>query len=240
MLKKFLIFLALAFSLMGFAEKTGAAAQKHIVFDDSVIVLRGVVDDQSVARVSAAILEAPGKEVYLYLSSPGGNITAGLQLIDVIKNSGKTVKCVAGYAASMAFAILQACQERYVMDHSVIMQHVASYSMNGNEPNNWKMAHFIHDMVRKLEEAQAARLGLTYEQFHEKVRDDWWMLGDTAVKERAADDVVTASCTPSLTKKRTKQKVQEFIWVHIYEWSGCPLIEGPISVEDAPPEMLKK
>jgi hypothetical protein len=169
--------------------------------------------------------------VYLYITSPGGSITAGMELANIIKNSGKNIKCVAGFAASMAFALLQACNERYVLEHSIIMQHVPHYSLGGDAPNNWSMVQFLTRMIRKLDEDQAKRLGMTVDAFRAKTRDDWWLFGAEAVEAKAADGVVTASCSPGLTKQRQKEKVQVVFWKFNIEWSGCPLIEGPVKIE---------
>lgn len=228
MLKKFLFLLAALFCFATQAQ----AAPKHIQFDEkNVVVLRGEIGPKTVAKTAVALLENPNKDVYLYIASPGGSITAGMELADIIRNSGKNVKCVAGFAASMAFAILQACNERYVLDRSVLMQHVPHYSLEGDAPNNWSMVQFIHRMIKKLDEDQAKRLGLKLEDFRAKTRDDWWLFGDEAVEAKAADAVVTASCTQSLTKRREKEKMRMLFWTFTIEWSGCPLIESPVKIE---------
>jgi ATP-dependent Clp protease protease subunit len=198
---------------------------------ENTIVLRGEVTEESVARVAVSILEHPKKDVYLYITSPGGSVYAGMRLMNIIENSGKNVTCIADTAASMAFAILQSCQERYVLPQSIIMQHVAAYGLNGQEPNNYSMATFIREVTEKLDTQQAKRLGLSLEDFRKKTRDDWWMIGDNAVKYKAADKVVNVSCDSSLTKERHTEQVQALFWSFDVTFSGCPLVEGPIAVK---------
>lgn len=227
MFARFLATIALLFC---FATPVQAAPQ-HFTFDSKTLVLQGEVNGESVAKIEAALLESKDDEVTLYIASPGGSIMDGMALADLIRDSGKTVKCVAGFAASMAFAILQSCQERYVLDHSLIMQHVPSYGVNGQEPNNWSLAKLVHRLSKKMDQFQATRMGMTLAAFRAKVRNDWWMYGDEAVDNNAADEVVTASCTPELTKQRRKEKQQTLFWTMNVEYSACPLIDAPLKVE---------
>lgn len=207
------------------------SSPKRIILDEkNTIVLRGEVTPESTAKVAADLLSHPDKTVYLYISSPGGSVEAGLALIDIIKNSGKNVKCIAGFAASMAFAILQVCDERLVLERSVLMQHVPSYGLEGEAPNNLSMVQFITRMTKKLDEDQAKRIGMTVEAFRAKIRDDWWLFGSEAVESNVADSVVAASCSPSTTKRREKETIRTPAWTAEVEWSGCPLIEVPVKI----------
>lgn len=222
MLKKLLAFLFLA---------SAPAYAADITLDvGNVITLRGEINEESVARVSNEILESDKSELYLYIASPGGNIIAGQQLTEVIKHSGKKVKCIASIAASMAFVTLQTCAERYVMDDSIIMQHVASYGLQGQDPNNWSMVRFIRQIIRQLDQEQATRLGLSVPEFKKKTRNDWWLVGREAVDAKAADKLVTVTCTTALTKKRTTMELRGFFVSQKVEFSGCPLVEYPVKV----------
>jgi len=227
MFARFLAALALLFC---FAMPAQAAPQ-HFTFDSKTLVLQGEVNGESVAKIEAALLESKDAEVTLYIASPGGSIMDGMALADLIRDSGKKVKCVAGFAASMAFAILQSCQERYVLDHSLLMQHVPSYGLNGQEPNNWSMANLIHRLSKRMDQFQADRLGMTLAAFRAHVRNDWWMYGADAVENKAADEVATASYTPELTKQRRKETQQTLFWTVNVEYSACPIIDAPLKVE---------
>lgn len=207
-----------------------AAFAKKITFDEKTLILRGDVTSESVAVLQEAILTSTEKELTLVLVSPGGSVGAGADLSQVIRDSGKNIRCVAPFAASMAFAILQACQERYVLENSIVMQHVMSYSLSGEEPNNYSLATAFRRLNKRMDVEQAERIGMSYEEFREKVRDDWWLLGSEAVDAGVADDVISATCTPSLTKKRIKETVELEFWKFNVEWSGCPLIQTPVSI----------
>jgi len=225
MLKKLIVLIA------AIALPSAALAAEKFTFDEKTLILRGEVTGESVAALQLAILSSPEKELTLVISSPGGSVLAGAQLTQTIRDSGKKIKCVATFAASMAFAILQSCQERYVLDSSIIMQHVMAYGLEGQEPNNYSLASALHRLNKRMDQEQADRIGISYKEFREKVRDDWWLLGDEAVDANAADGLATATCTQALTKKKVKAKVQMMFWMVDVEWSGCPLIQSPVGVK---------
>jgi ATP-dependent Clp protease protease subunit len=208
-----------------------AGGEQITLSERNVIVLRGEVNDQSVAKVSLDILKHESNEIYLYISSPGGSVFAGMQLINVLKGSGKKVHCIASVAASMAFIILQACDTRYVMESSILMQHVASYSVRGNAPNNVSMVKFLEGMLLDIDRMQAKRLGMEVNEFRKKTRDDWWLFGNNAVREKAADKVAKVMCDKSLSTQTYVEKVRSFIFLYDVTWSKCPLIEDPVEIK---------
>lgn len=222
-MKLLLLFLALFFSTQSFAKKIELTESNHIL-------LRGEVSDESVSKVIQEINTAKSKEVTLFIDSPGGSVIAGYKLIKTIENSGKVVTCIAANAASMAFSILQSCHKRLVMEDSIVMQHVMSYSLGGQEPNNYSMAQLMHKINVAMDKRQAKRIGISYEDFRDKVRDDWWLFGNDAVDANVADDSVEVSCTEALSKKTKKDVMSsEFTTVTI-TWSSCPINPAPIEV----------
>lgn len=198
----------------------------------NTVVLRGEVTSSSISRVIRQINESSEKELYLFITSPGGSIIAGNQLVYLLKTTEKKITCVANIAVSMAFVILQACENRVVLPHAIVMQHVASYGLRGEAPNNLSRVKFLHRMIRQMDEAQAKRIGMSYKEFKSKIRNDWWLFGDESVKYNVADRVGTVKCSPELTKSRIKEKVQVFIFTINVVWSGCPLVEYPVKIGD--------
>lgn len=226
-MKYFLLVISLMlFSELGFAKKFELSESNHIL-------LRGEVSDSSVSKVINEITTSPSKELLIFIDSPGGSVTSGLRLMNVIENSGKDITCIASNAASMAFAILQSCKTRYVMDDSILMQHVMAYGVRGQEPNNYSLAQTLHKINVKMDKKQANRIGMSYESFRAKVRDDWWLHGTEAVAENVADDVAEVSCTEALSKKSTTVNIPAFGSFIQATFSGCPLAPGPIEANGA-------
>lgn len=94
------------------------------------IFLWGTVNDELCSRVTAQLLyfesTNPGKEITLYLNTPGGSITAGMAVYDTIKLISSPVKViVTGMAASMGAILLSAAKKgnRYIFPHARLLIH---------------------------------------------------------------------------------------------------------------------
>lgn len=229
MLKNVLFSLLISwlFSLTAYAAPTD---QPLVMTPENTIILRGEVRTQSVSEVILRLNEIESNEVILFINSPGGSVLAGNQLTYALQTTNKKVTCIANMAASMAFAILQSCGTRAVLPQSIIMQHVATYGVDGEAPKNVSMVKFLQRMLRKSDEVQAQRIGISYEDFKRKTRNDWWLVGSDTVDNGVADKVVNAVCSPELVKKRSKQTVNNLFFSLEIEWSGCPLIEYPTKI----------
>lgn len=211
-----------------------ASAKNSIVLSENTIVMRGEVDSSSVSKVISSLMTAEGDTVNLFLSSPGGSVLDGAQLVQAIRSVNKKVVCVTDFSASMSFVIFQACDERIVLESSILMQHVPSFGLRHQpQPNALAFVEFIKQMTNTIDKAQAARMELTLERFRQLTRDDYWLFGREAVKAKAADRVAQAICTPDLTKKEEKEKISIFggLVVLNVTWSKCPLVTEPRSVE---------
>lgn len=235
-MKKFI----LALVMLVFPSLAMASPRARVQAEDKIpemtakntVVLRGEVTSSSISRVIRQINESSEKELYLFITSPGGSIIAGNQLVYLLKTTEKKITCVANIAVSMAFVILQACENRVVLPHAIVMQHVASYGLRGEAPNNLSRVKFLHRMLKQMDEAQAKRIGMSYKEFKSKTRNDWWLFGDESVKFNVADRVGTVKCSPELTKSRIKEKVQVFFFTIDVVWSACPLVEYPVKIGD--------
>lgn len=214
-----------------FLTSNAFARDTLVLKEGSFVALRGEVSSESVAKVAAEVLSSKNDEVTLFISSPGGSILDGLQLMQILKDSGKKTTCIAATAASMAFIIFQACDVRLVLDNSVLMQHVATYGVQGQAPNNVSMMNFISRLITKIDEDQAKKLGLTLAEFRAKTRDDWWLFGSEIVENKAADETASVTCSRELAAKKVKEIVDLLFFKFEVTYSGCPLIEGPLAVK---------
>ena len=202
-----------------------------IVINNDVIVLRGEVNGSSVSRVIAGIFSAPGNSVTLFIDSPGGSIIDGMQMVEAIKSTNKKVTCVVSFGASMAFWTTQACDERVIMPNGVLMQHLASVGTRGNLPNVNNFMGLMNRIVEVGEKFQAERIGISVEQFKKNVANDWWLLGEDAVKAGAADRVAPVTCTPDAIAKKVQEKIMTMFGPIDVTWSGCPLLGFPLDVK---------
>ena len=132
--------------------------------EDNFVTLRGRIDEESASRFISDVMKLKGDKIYVYLVTPGGSIVSGnsiIQLIDTLSSIGKEIICIADHAYSMGFVIFQSCPKRYIMPHSIIMQHQASLSISGpleNVKNNLKL---VEKIDKKANQRQSQRLNLT-------------------------------------------------------------------------------
>lgn len=157
--------------------------------------------------------------VYIYINSPGGSVIDGHYIINymnMLKQKNISLTCYADTAASMAFVILQACNERLGSPASVLMQHQMSLGVNMNLYNLNNYVKMVQDISIYLDKFQAKRIGMSYVDFINKITSDWWISGVTAINDNILDDYATIECDVTLYKNKS-----------------CPLLRGTINVFDS-------
>jgi len=197
-LRNLVIFLMLSFSVA-----KSSTHEKIILTEKNHIALRGEVTFESLEPIKTRINQLKdNEELYLFIDSPGGQVMAGIELVDILQHSEKKVTCVARKAISMAFSIFQACPTRVILPYSILMQHRISTGVQGNPDEVKTTLDVSRDLEDILNTSDSQRLGLTLTQFKEKVRYEFWLIGHTKIlKNKAADKVAIASCDPELAKK---------------------------------------
>ena len=203
-----------------------------IVIDtENTLVLDQEVNTLSASRIVEGILTSTAPTINLYIKSPGGSVMDGTRLINVIHNTNKKINCIIDVAASMAFAITQACDNRMIAENGVLMQHVASYGLEmQQQPNAESFVQFLSRLLEYNNKLQAERIGITLEDFNKKVRNDWWLFGKEAVEQNAADEVVNVVCTEKMLKSERINKVATMFGAVDVVFNACPLIDIPKSV----------
>lgn len=200
---------------------------------DNFVALNKVVTDRSSSKLIFDIMSNEHERIYLYLYTPGGSIVAGNKIItvmDTLISQGKEIICIADFAASMGFGIFQACSERLVMPSSQIMQHQMSLGVRGQVENIRTLLNTTDEMYRELVVRQADRVGLSYDDFMNKIAHDWWMYGDDAVFENAADRMVHVNCSPELVRDTYEVEEKTMFGYEIHVYSSCPLITAPLEI----------
>jgi len=171
--------------------------------DSNHIGVTGPVTDRSVRRWTRELTACTADPMYVYINSPGGSVVAGHGFVNALrhkKDGGQKVVCIAEFAASMAFIILQACEDRVVMDHSIAMQHQMSLVVGGSLGASRSRMALAEQMESAMVSMQARRLGLEESEFREMTRDDWWLYGSNIVNKSVADRLDVVGCTPALSQ----------------------------------------
>lgn len=169
---------------------------------DRIIFLGSQVNDVVANSIIAQMLfldaEEPGKDIHLYINSPGGSITAGMAIFDTmqfIKSDVSTI-CV-GLAASMGAFLLNAGApgKRYALPNSEIMIHQPLGGAEGQATDIEIRARRILKMRDKLNKILSERTGQPLERIEKDTDRDYFMSAAEA-KDYGLIDRVIEKVTP--------------------------------------------
>jgi len=175
-------------------------------YDDSVyqrllrerIVFLGSQVEDSVANLLCAQIlllaaEDPDRDIYLYINSPGGSVTAGMAIYDTMQYVESDVATVAmGLAASMGQFLLSAGAKgkRYALPHARIMMHQPSGGIGGTASDIKIQAEQMLHIKKQMAELIAEQTGQTLEQVESDSDRDRWFTADAALEYGFIDQVV--------------------------------------------------
>ena len=183
-------------------EQTGRGERSYDIFSrllkDRIIMLSGEVNDDSANLIIAQLLflesEDPDKDIYLYINSPGGSVTAGMGILDTmnyIKCDVSTI-CV-GMAASMGALLFSsgAKGKRFILPNAEVMIHQPLGGFQGQATDIDIHAKRILKMKENLNKILAENTGKPYEVISADVERDNFFEADEAVAYGLADKVIT-------------------------------------------------
>src|SRR6476620_264118 len=163
---------------------------------DRIIMLGSAIDDNVANSIVAQLLfleaEDSGKDISLYINSPGGSITAGMAIYDTMQFIKSDVSTICtGMAASMGAFLLAAGEKgkRFALPNSEVMIHQPLGGMQGQASDMEIHARRIIEMRQKLNEIMAERTGQPYEQIAKDTDRDNFMTADQAKEYGLIDKV---------------------------------------------------
>lgn len=222
-------------------KTTKSAKEADVVLSSkNTVSLRGPVTDETVSELIRKLRELDNKNtkdpINLVLYTPGGSITAGLELIDVISGLRRPVRTVTLFAASMGFQIVQSLDERLITKNGTLMSHKARGGLEGEfSPNSDsqmdKRLNFWKSMLLQLDQKTVERTEgkQTLKSYQDAYENELWLNGTSAVAGGYADKVVTVRCDESLSG--TEDKDFQFLGMTVVvKFSKCPLQSAPESV----------
>lgn len=197
-------------------------------------ILRGQVNDKSVAKLEESLkmlsrgLKAD-EVIYLVIDSGGGEVEAGLNLIDFVHGLPVKVKTISIFSASMAFHIVQFLDERLALRHGKLMQHPGSLGISGPVQNVRSWFKSNEDASDRIDREVAKRLKISFEKYRDLIHDDLWLDGKQALDLNAIDRIVNVRCDATLDGTYQQSSFSFETGPVEYSWSNCPLIREPIS-----------
>lgn len=167
---------------------------------ERIIFLAGEVRDEMANSICAQMLllaaEDPEKDIYLYINSPGGSVTAGMAIYDTmqyVKNDIATVGM--GIAASMGQFLLTAGApgKRYALPHSRILMHQPLGGIGGTATDIRIQAEQMAATKKIMAEIIAKHTGQSVEQITIDSDRDNWFTADEAKEYGFVDQVVRSA-----------------------------------------------
>ena len=164
---------------------------------ERIIFVVGPINDNVASLVTAQLLflesENPKKEIFMYINSPGGLVTAGLGIYDTMQYVKPDVStlCI-GQAASMGSFLLAAGQKgkRFSLPNSRIMVHQPSAGFQGQATDIEIHANEVLSLKKRLNEIYSKHTGKSPEDIKKALERDNFMTPDTAKEFGLIDKVV--------------------------------------------------
>ena len=164
---------------------------------ERIIFLTGQINDNVASLVTAQLLfleaEDPKKEIYLYINSPGGLVTAGLGIYDTMQYIKPDIStlCI-GQAASMGSFLLAAGTKgkRFSLPNSRIMVHQPSAGFQGQATDIEIHANEVMSLKKRLNEIYSNHTGKSVDEIKSALERDNFMTADTAKSFGLIDEVV--------------------------------------------------
>ena len=164
---------------------------------ERIIFLTGQINDNVASLVTAQLLfleaEDPKKEIYLYVNSPGGLVTAGLGIYDTMQYVKPDIStlCI-GQAASMGSFLLAAGAKgkRFSLPNSRIMVHQPSAGFQGQATDIEIHAKEVLSLKKRLNEIYSKHTGKSVDEIKSALERDNFMIADAAKLFGLIDEVV--------------------------------------------------
>jgi len=164
---------------------------------ERIIWLGGEVRDDNANAICAQLLllaaEDPDRDIYLYINSPGGSVTAGMAIYDTMQYIKPDVVTVGmGLAASMGQFLLTAGApgKRYITPHTRVLLHQPLGGAGGSATEIRINADLILGMKKELAAITASRTGKTVEQVEADGDRDHWFTAQEALEYGFVDRVI--------------------------------------------------
>ncbi|MDA8985143.1 ATP-dependent Clp endopeptidase proteolytic subunit ClpP [Candidatus Pelagibacter sp.] len=164
---------------------------------ERIIFLTGQINDNVASLVTAQLLfleaEDPKKEIYLYINSPGGLVTAGLGIYDTMQYVKPDIStlCI-GQAASMGSFLLAAGTKgkRFSLPNSRVMVHQPSAGFQGQVTDIEIHANEVSSLKKRLNEIYSKHTGKTVDEVKSALERDNFMTAEVAKDFGLIDEVV--------------------------------------------------
>ncbi len=180
-------------------EQNGRGERSYDIYSrlliDRIIILFGEITDATSASIISQLLflssNDENKDIYIYINSPGGSVTAGLSIYDTIKYiKPKVVTIGMGICASMGAFLLSSGDKRYALENTKIMIHQPLGGAKGQATDIMIVAEEIIRIKKKLNEILSKNTNQPLSKIEQDTERDFYMDADQAIKYGIIDSII--------------------------------------------------
>ncbi len=183
-------------------EQTSRGERAYDIFSrllkDRIVFLGTAIDDPVADVVIAQLLflesENPDKQIYIYINSPGGQVTSGLAIYDTMQYIKPDISTICiGQAASMAAVLLAAGQKghRFALPHARMMLHQVLAGVQGQASDIEIHAREILRVREDLNKILETHTGQTLEKIEKDTDRDFFLNAQSALDYGVVDAIIT-------------------------------------------------
>ena len=191
-------------------EQTGKGERYYDIYSrllkERIVFLCGTVEDHMSNLIVAQLLllesESPNKEIFIYINSPGGSVSAGLAIYDTMQYVKPKVNTVCiGQACSMGAVLLAAGEKRYALPNSRVMIHQPSGGYIGQASDIEIHTHEILKVKENLNKILAFHTQKSLREIKKNMERDKFMSAEESIKFGIIDKIVKNRKEISTSKK---------------------------------------
>lgn len=235
-------FLLIAFLAVSCSTSPAKPIKDSIVLQkNNVFVLNGAFKPEIITPLMQDIIDKtsknPTRQYYLFINSPGGYTTLGLDLINLINGSTRNLHTICSFCASMGFQTVQGVKgKRFITPSGTLMAHKARGGFKGEFPGQIDSKYsFWLKRLNRLDSITVSRTKgkHTLKSFQALYENEYWCEAQDCVNQGLADKVVYPTCGASLSGTVVEDKSISFFGQTIkvkVKSSKCPLITSPLGI----------
>ncbi|MBP3503846.1 MAG: ATP-dependent Clp protease proteolytic subunit [Bacilli bacterium] len=180
-------------------EQNGRGERSYDIYSrlliDRIIILFGEITDATSASIISQLLflssNDENKDIYIYINSPGGSVTAGLSIYDTMKYiKPKVVTIGMGLCASMGAFLLSSGDKRYALENTKIMIHQPLGGAKGQATDIMIVAEEIIRIKKKLNEILSKNTKQPLSKIEQDTERDFYMDAEQGVSYGIIDSII--------------------------------------------------
>lgn len=184
-------------------EQSGRGERSYDIYSrllqDRIIILFGEITDATSASIISQLLFLSStdekKDIYIYINSPGGSVTAGLSIYDTMKYIKPNVITIGmGLCASMGAFLLSSGDKRYALENTKVMIHQPLGGAKGQATDIMIVAEEIISIKKKLNEILSINTKQPLSKIEHDTERDFYMDANKALEYGIIDEIIKKMC----------------------------------------------